>query len=67
MRASTTEEAIVILELTKVRKHRSLHRSKAHDQVRRWLDLNLLDKPLHPSQYIFFRPKWPITWQFPKP
>lgn len=65
MRVSTTEEAVVILELLKVRKHRSSYRSKAHEQVRRWLDLNLSGKPLHPTQYVLIAPTWPILWAFP--
>lgn len=65
MRVSTTEEAVVIIELMKVKKHRASYRSRAHSQVRQWLDLGLQGKPLTQTQYNYLLPTWRITWQFP--
>lgn len=63
--ACTTSEVIVILELFKTRSHRSASRRYAHDQVKRWLLLNMQGKPLLESQFRALTPKWPITYQLP--
>ncbi len=65
MRVSTTEEAVAILELMRVKKHRASYRSKAHSQVRRWLDQYGTGKPLTSTQYSYLMPTWKITWVFP--
>jgi hypothetical protein len=65
MCVSTTDEAVVILELMKVKKHRASYRSKMHQQVREWLDSNSQSKPLTSVQYVYLAPTWPITWHFP--
>lgn len=65
MRVSTTEEAVVIMELMKVKKHRASYRSKCHNQVREWLARRGTGKPLSPTQYVYLKPTWKITWRFP--
>jgi hypothetical protein len=66
VRACNTTEVIVILELFKVKNHRSPNRKFAHEQVKRWLVLNLPGKPLRDSQFKSLIPKWPVTYELPK-
>jgi hypothetical protein len=65
VRACNTQEIIAILELFKVRSHRSPARRFAHEQVKRWLMLNLPGKPLRDSQFRALIPKWPVLYQLP--
>jgi hypothetical protein len=65
VRSCTTQEVIVILELFKARSHRSPARKFAHEQVKRWLLLNLPGKPLRETQFKAFAPKWPVNYELP--
>lgn len=65
VRSCDTAEVIVVLELFKARSHRSPARKFAHEQVKRWLLLNLPGKPLRDSQFRALAPKWPVNYELP--
>lgn len=65
VRSCNMQEIIIILELFKARSHRSSARKFAHEQVKRWLLLNLPGKPLRESQFKALTPKWPVNYELP--
>jgi len=58
-------EITVVLELMRVKKHRSGFRANAHARIRRWLDENLPGPPLMPTAVKALTPKYPVSWKLP--
>lgn len=68
MRAYTTDNLLICLDLLKTKKHRSNFRASCASQIRSWLSgtaHNLANQPLSKSQLAYLKPTWPITIRIP--
>jgi len=61
-----TEELVTVLELLKVKKHKTQFRARMHLHLKNWLDNDGFGKPFTSSQFGWLKPTWPITWQLPR-
>jgi hypothetical protein len=65
VRSCSLVEITVVLEVLRVKNHRSSFRANAHARIRRWLDEKLPGPPLMPSVVQALTPVYPVRWVLP--